>query len=172
MSKDPLLEPDRKAYLIQNMMVSKYIVAQQRRMQQSGQAAAAAAAAAADVPAEPPKAGLIAPAAVPSFGAPSAVDAAPSGVGGAAASQAVLAPAAEVPLGCKHYKRKCKLIAPCCKQAFTCRLCHDEEVSSHRMVRGCGRSTYFFLLHNTNLTTCRSHRQALRQDLVKRRDKP
>lgn len=33
-SADPNLEPGRKAYLIQNIMVSKYIVAQQRRMQQ------------------------------------------------------------------------------------------------------------------------------------------
>eukprot|EP00967_Tisochrysis_lutea_P106889 scaffold164297_cov19-Tisochrysis_lutea.AAC.2 len=33
-SADPNLEPGRKAYLIQNIMVSKYIVAQQRRMQE------------------------------------------------------------------------------------------------------------------------------------------
>ena len=32
-SADPHLEPGRKAYLIQNIMVSKYIVAQQRRME-------------------------------------------------------------------------------------------------------------------------------------------
>ncbi|EFJ48814.1 hypothetical protein VOLCADRAFT_60154 [Volvox carteri f. nagariensis] len=31
-SNDPSLEPERKAYLMQNIMVSKYIVAQQRRM--------------------------------------------------------------------------------------------------------------------------------------------
>jgi len=36
-SADPNLEPGRKAYLIQNIMVSKYIVAQQRRMQQEQQ---------------------------------------------------------------------------------------------------------------------------------------
>jgi RING finger/CHY zinc finger protein 1 len=29
--------------------------------------------------------------------------------------------------GCKHYLRKCKLISPCCKNLYTCRLCHDEE---------------------------------------------
>ncbi|KAL1207854.1 Zinc finger protein BRUTUS-like [Cardamine amara subsp. amara] len=29
--------------------------------------------------------------------------------------------------GCKHYKRNCKLLAPCCKQIFTCIRCHDEE---------------------------------------------
>ncbi|KAL0701751.1 hypothetical protein Bca4012_057873 [Brassica carinata] len=29
--------------------------------------------------------------------------------------------------GCKHYKRNCKLLAPCCDQLFTCIRCHDEE---------------------------------------------
>jgi hypothetical protein len=43
-SNDPNLEPQRKAYLIQNIMVSRYIVAQQRRMQTGGSSAGAAAA--------------------------------------------------------------------------------------------------------------------------------
>ncbi|KAF2592079.1 hypothetical protein F2Q70_00045072 [Brassica cretica] len=29
--------------------------------------------------------------------------------------------------GCKHYKRNCKLLAPCCYQLFTCIHCHDED---------------------------------------------
>ncbi|KFK41911.1 hypothetical protein AALP_AA2G188400 [Arabis alpina] len=29
--------------------------------------------------------------------------------------------------GCNHYKRNCKLLAPCCNQLFTCIRCHDEE---------------------------------------------
>ncbi|KAL0694854.1 hypothetical protein Bca4012_062034 [Brassica carinata] len=37
-------------------------------------------------------------------------------------------------LGCKHYKRSCKLLAPCCNQLFTCIRCHDEEVD-HLMDR-------------------------------------
>ena len=37
-------------------------------------------------------------------------------------------------LGCKHYQRGCKLKAACCKQFFTCRLCHD-EASDHTMDR-------------------------------------
>jgi zinc finger-like protein len=63
-SNDPTLEPQRKAYLIQNIMVSRYIVAQQRRMQvsaaavnvggstggQAGQGRAAAATASAELP--------------------------------------------------------------------------------------------------------------------------
>jgi RING finger/CHY zinc finger protein 1 len=28
---------------------------------------------------------------------------------------------------CDHYKRGCKLIAPCCNKLIFCRLCHDEE---------------------------------------------
>ena len=30
-------------------------------------------------------------------------------------------------LGCKHYKRGCKLVAPCCDEIFWCRHCHNEE---------------------------------------------
>ncbi|KAG6435165.1 hypothetical protein SASPL_100034 [Salvia splendens] len=28
--------------------------------------------------------------------------------------------------GCDHYRRRCKLKAPCCDQIFTCRHCHNE----------------------------------------------
>ena len=37
--------------------------------------------------------------------------------------------------GCEHYRRRCKLVAPCCGEVFWCRHCHnvakndDEEVS-------------------------------------------
>lgn len=30
-------------------------------------------------------------------------------------------------LGCQHYKRKCKLLAPCCNRDYFCRICHDEK---------------------------------------------
>ncbi|XP_045130411.1 RING finger and CHY zinc finger domain-containing protein 1-like isoform X2 [Portunus trituberculatus] len=30
-------------------------------------------------------------------------------------------------LGCEHYRRKCKLVSPCCKQNYICRFCHDES---------------------------------------------
>ncbi|XP_076909277.1 putative serine/threonine-protein kinase PBL28 [Bidens hawaiensis] len=43
--------------------------------------------------------------------------------------------------GCEHYKRRCKLRAPCCNQLFSCRSCHDKCASSlndpnerHKMV--------------------------------------
>jgi len=28
---------------------------------------------------------------------------------------------------CKHYKRKCKFVTPCCDGLYRCRFCHDEE---------------------------------------------
>lgn len=31
-------------------------------------------------------------------------------------------------LGCKHYRRNCRLVAPCCGKSVTCRLCHDETM--------------------------------------------
>eukprot|EP01135_Chromosphaera_perkinsii_P006900 Nk52_evm55s621 gene=Nk52_evmTU55s621 len=31
-------------------------------------------------------------------------------------------------LGCRHYQRSCKMVANCCGEIFTCRLCHDEAM--------------------------------------------
>ncbi|KAJ0036014.1 hypothetical protein Pint_25052 [Pistacia integerrima] len=28
--------------------------------------------------------------------------------------------------GCKHYRRRCKIRAPCCNEIFDCRHCHNE----------------------------------------------
>ena len=33
----------------------------------------------------------------------------------------------EPPMGCKHYNRGAKIVAPCCGGVFWCRLCHDVE---------------------------------------------
>jgi hypothetical protein len=38
-------------------------------------------------------------------------------------------------LGCKHYRRDCKLLAACCGRFFVCRHCHDENVHDHRIDR-------------------------------------
>eukprot|EP01118_Nematostelium_gracile_P006363 TRINITY_DN2050_c0_g1_i1.p1 TRINITY_DN2050_c0_g1~~TRINITY_DN2050_c0_g1_i1.p1 ORF type:complete len:375 (-),score=82.59 TRINITY_DN2050_c0_g1_i1:156-1280(-) len=38
-------------------------------------------------------------------------------------------------LGCKHYKRGCKIRAFCCGQLFGCRWCHDEMVKDHKINR-------------------------------------
>ncbi|XP_076067976.1 RING finger and CHY zinc finger domain-containing protein 1-like [Oratosquilla oratoria] len=40
----------------------------------------------------------------------------------------------EVTYGCKHYKRKCKLISPCCEKNYICRFCHDEG-ENHQLDR-------------------------------------
>ncbi|XP_026190618.1 uncharacterized protein LOC34623526 [Cyclospora cayetanensis] len=32
----------------------------------------------------------------------------------------------ELPLGCTHYRRKCKIVAPCCQRIYWCRHCHNE----------------------------------------------
>ncbi|RDX63772.1 E3 ubiquitin-protein ligase RZFP34, partial [Mucuna pruriens] len=32
--------------------------------------------------------------------------------------------------GCSHYKRRCKIIAPCCNEIFDCRHCHNESKNS------------------------------------------
>ncbi|KAF6175493.1 hypothetical protein GIB67_021983 [Kingdonia uniflora] len=31
--------------------------------------------------------------------------------------------------GCKHYKRRCRIRAPCCNEIFPCRHCHNEATS-------------------------------------------
>lgn len=38
-------------------------------------------------------------------------------------------------LGCKHYRRKCKIQANCCKEWMVCRLCHNDNVSDHEINR-------------------------------------
>jgi uncharacterized CHY-type Zn-finger protein len=35
---------------------------------------------------------------------------------------------------CKHYRRGCKIYAPCCKKYYSCRICHDEK-ESHKLDR-------------------------------------
>ncbi|MFQ6656930.1 hypothetical protein Gotur_026828 [Gossypium turneri] len=32
--------------------------------------------------------------------------------------------------GCDHYKRRCKILAPCCSKIFPCRHCHNETSNS------------------------------------------
>ncbi|KAL1549388.1 E3 ubiquitin-protein ligase RZFP34 [Salvia divinorum] len=32
--------------------------------------------------------------------------------------------------GCRHYQRKCKILAPCCNQTFDCRHCHNDAKNS------------------------------------------
>ena len=191
-SNDPNLEPQRKAYLIQNIMVSRYIVTQQRRMRTEGSregsgilpaavaavAAGAAGSSGAGVAGHAAAAGhscchhhhhhhhghahhgaqqlgghaaaaghqhvatagvthqqqlLQAGAGSSSSGIGAAVvaAAAASAAGGGGVAAAVAAAggvchqtytdSTSSILGCKHYRRAARLVAPCCGQVFTCR---------------------------------------------------
>lgn len=106
-SSDDSLEPDRKAYIIQWIMVSKYIVAQQRLTSIQDQETEEASSQG-----------------DPSAGKPTKTS----------TDHKTYHCQATGVLGCQHYQRKCALVAPCCSQVFTCRLCHD-DVCDHKMDR-------------------------------------
>ena len=36
--------------------------------------------------------------------------------------------------GCVHYRRKARLVAPCCNKVYACRFCHD-DVENHELDR-------------------------------------
>ncbi|EAK88364.1 PGPD14 protein with at least one predicted RING finger, possible plant origin [Cryptosporidium parvum Iowa II] len=36
--------------------------------------------------------------------------------------------------GCKHYKSRCRIIAPCCNNEYWCRHCHNESQEDHHEV--------------------------------------
>ncbi|KAG5124546.1 hypothetical protein JHK82_031283 [Glycine max] len=36
-------------------------------------------------------------------------------------------------LGCMHYRRRCKIRAPCCDEVFDCRHCHNEAKNSEEV---------------------------------------
>mmetsp|Transcript_52863 Transcript_52863/g.141239 ORF Transcript_52863/g.141239 Transcript_52863/m.141239 type:complete len:261 (+) Transcript_52863:52-834(+) len=37
--------------------------------------------------------------------------------------------------GCRHYRRRCKIVAPCCGELFWCRHCHNEGAQNHEINR-------------------------------------
>lgn len=37
--------------------------------------------------------------------------------------------------GCSHYRRRCKLVAPCCPEVFWCRHCHNQVMHDDEKVR-------------------------------------
>ncbi|XP_003606334.3 E3 ubiquitin-protein ligase RZFP34 [Medicago truncatula] len=39
--------------------------------------------------------------------------------------------------GCTHYRRRCKIIAPCCNEVFDCRHCHNEAKNSDEIKPDC-----------------------------------
>lgn len=36
--------------------------------------------------------------------------------------------------GCKHYRRRARLVAPCCGEVFWCRHCHNEAKAANEWV--------------------------------------
>ncbi|CAG9463263.1 unnamed protein product [Pedinophyceae sp. YPF-701] len=158
MSSDPSLDHSKRAYLIQNLMAAKYIVAQQLRMRRMrdgsvGPSAGSLATRSVELVGDGEPAAAAEPVgapAAPAVRASRVEGAAPAAEGGAAGSGGAGSPAdgaalrtyhdeARGVLGCEHYARSCKLVAPCCGKAYTCRLCHD-DAEDHRMDRYAVRS--------------------------------
>ncbi|EEF52103.1 zinc finger protein BRUTUS-like At1g18910 [Ricinus communis] len=87
-SRDSSLDPQKKSYIIQNLLMSRWIVKQRishtkETISSNGE----------DIPGQ-----------YPSY-----------------------RDRLKVNLGCKHYKRNCKLFTACCNKLYTCIRCHDEE---------------------------------------------
>lgn len=94
-NRDDTIEPTKKAYLIQNLLASRWIVGNQLQAQKDKSGGG---------------------------------DSAPSRICEPVEAGAVRKD------GCRHYKRRCQIVAPCCNQAFTCRFCHD-DASDHTVNR-------------------------------------
>ncbi|GMH35139.1 hypothetical protein BSKO_03007 [Bryopsis sp. KO-2023] len=107
-SSDDSLEPSRKSYIIQWIMVSKYIVAQQGLAHNEKKDETASAEGQPDSKAE--------------------------GRGDVSKKFRSYHSESEGVFGCQHYMRNGALVAPCCSQVFACRLCHDEQ-ADHKMDR-------------------------------------
>ncbi|CAK7322900.1 unnamed protein product [Dovyalis caffra] len=86
-SRDSSLDPQKKSYIIQNLIMSRWIVHQkishtEVTISSNGE----------EIPGQHPS----------------------------------YRDSPEPILGCKHYKRNCKLVVPCCNKLYTCIRCHDE----------------------------------------------
>ena len=137
---DPDLAQERKAYLLHNLMSSRWILAAQDRPPKESVAAAGGAGASKEAGAEQKAPAGAVPAGGAAPGAAAAAALRANNVGGGVAfdgtaqsAKATSAAAAKSwydesagKLGCPHYARNCRLIAPCCMQAVSCRICHDE----------------------------------------------
>ena len=134
-SADDSLEPQRKAYLIQHLMASRYIVAQQRRNPALGTPPSVASNLSFETHFGP---GCSTGGSIPGGQAAPGME----GAGLTPGEDASAAPpdsksfhnAEKGILGCKHYARKAMLVAPCCDKEVVCRLCHD-DLLDHKMDR-------------------------------------
>ncbi|CAA2997772.1 zinc finger protein BRUTUS-like At1g74770 isoform X1 [Olea europaea var. sylvestris] len=86
-SRDSALDSQMKAKIIQNLIMSRWMVTQQMSHQE-----AAVATERGEIPGQSP-----------SYRDP-----------------------LKLAFGCKHYKRNCKILTPCCNKLHTCIRCHDE----------------------------------------------
>ncbi|KAG9138038.1 hypothetical protein Leryth_001307 [Lithospermum erythrorhizon] len=94
-SRDITLDPQKKAYIMQNLLMSRWIVTQQRFHEDNDE--------------RNDKEQI--PGQCPSY---------QDSLGSV--------------FGCNHYKRNCKLLAPCCNRLYTCIRCHD-ETTDHAVER-------------------------------------
>ncbi|KAK4489831.1 hypothetical protein RD792_000475 [Penstemon davidsonii] len=94
-SRDSTLDSQKKSYIIQNLITSRWMVTQKMSNQ-----VAALANDNGEIPGQSPS------------------------------YQDTL----KLTFGCKHYKRNCKLFAPCCKKLYSCLRCHD-ELTDHTVDR-------------------------------------
>ncbi|XP_022768172.1 zinc finger protein BRUTUS-like At1g74770 [Durio zibethinus] len=94
-SSDTSLDPEKKSHVMQNLLMSRWILKQQIYNLEVNKS----------------KNGEETPGQYPSYRDP-----------------------LKLALGCKHYKRNCKLFAACCNQLYTCIRCHD-EVADHSLER-------------------------------------
>ncbi|KAL0342750.1 UNVERIFIED_CONTAM: Zinc finger protein BRUTUS-like [Sesamum calycinum] len=87
-SRDSNLDCQKKSYIIQNLLMSRWIIKQKMSHQEASM--------------ENHKGEI--PGKSPSYKDP-----------------------LKSTFGCKHYKRNCKLLAPCCNKLYTCIRCHDDQ---------------------------------------------
>lgn len=123
-SADDSLEPQRKAYLIQHLMASRYIVAQQTRnpvltKSQPGSATGHSG----QLCSHHHKSANL-----------ESVSEDPSPLSNGSDLKSYHDKSKAI-LGCKHYARRAVLVSPCCERDYVCRFCHDEKNVDHKMDR-------------------------------------
>ena len=121
LSADDSLAPQRKAYLIQHLMASRYIVAQQKRNSVLNKNNSIVSTPRGEDSAQP----MAFASKHPNSSLNQIMD----------PKITCFHNEKEGSLGCKHYSRKAMLIAPCCGKEYVCRLCHDEENLDHTLNR-------------------------------------
>ncbi|KAL7098679.1 hypothetical protein ACP275_09G033300 [Erythranthe tilingii] len=95
-SRDSNLDSQKKSHIIQNLLMSRWIITQKMSSQESSPMGNHEG----EIPGQSP-----------SYRDPQ-----------------------NLTFGCSHYKRNCKLVAPCCNKLYTCIRCHD-ELTDHSVDR-------------------------------------